>query len=268
MTDDSDLISLNLPGKGETEIEYRFIDAESRHTPLVVFLHEGLGSAAMWKDFPERLCNAAGVRGLVFSRPGYGRSSPRSDGERWGVDFMHFQARKVLPALLAELRIDCAASPPVLFGHSDGASIALLYAASFPGRVSGLIVLAPHLFVEAISIESIRKARQAYLETDLRTRLARYHADPDSAFWGWNDIWLDPEFSAWNIEHEVTKIKVPVLAMQGVNDEYGTMEQVHRISEICGGCQVVEIPDCGHSPHRDQAETVLAQAGRFIRNLF
>ncbi|MDH3858141.1 MAG: alpha/beta hydrolase, partial [Gammaproteobacteria bacterium] len=200
-------------------IEYQWVGSNDRAAPLIVFLHEGLGSRAMWKDFPLQLCARASCRGLVYSRPGYGRSSPRAVDERWGVDFMHYQAYELLPALLRALDVDTATEPPWLFGHSDGGSIALVYAARFSQRLAGAIVLSPHIMVEDISVESIELARQAYLETDLKQRLSRYHDDPDSAFWGWNDIWLDPAFRAWSIEDEIDAIECPVLAIQGLDDE-------------------------------------------------
>ena len=170
-------------------------DAQAATRP-VVFLHEGLGSVAMWKDFPERFCTEHGLRGFVFSRPGYGRSTPRPHDQHWAPDFMHRQANEVLPALFAEVGIE----RPWLFGHSDGGSIALLHAARH--AVAGVVAIAPHLFVEDISVASIEQARDAYETTDLRARLARYHDDPDSAFRGWNDVWLSPAFRGWNIERD------------------------------------------------------------------
>jgi pimeloyl-ACP methyl ester carboxylesterase len=232
--------------------------------PSVVFLHEGLGSVAMWRDFPQRLCDAAGVHGIVYSRPGYGRSTPRDAHERWGLDFMHRQAHELLPALLDALHVDRQAQPPWLLGHSDGGSIALLHAARFPRQVAGAIVMAPHLFVEEVSIASIQRSRHHYERTDLRQRLARYHDDPDSAFWGWNDIWLDPPFAHWNIEAEIATIACPLLAMQGSDDEYGTLEQIRAIARRVPHAALVELPQCGHSPHRDQPDRVIAEATRFI----
>jgi pimeloyl-ACP methyl ester carboxylesterase len=229
--------------------------------PLLVFLHEGLGSLSMWKDFPAQLCAAAGCRGLVYSRPGYGRSTPRAPDERWAPDFMHHQADVVLPALLQALDVT---TPPWLFGHSDGGSIALLHAAHHARRVAGAIVVAPHIFVEDVSIASIAQARLAYRETDLRQRLSRYHDDPDSAFWGWNDIWLAPDFRAWNIECELSAIACPLLAVQGVDDEYGTLAQVRDIARHVPQARVLEMPACGHSPHRDQPAALIAAAAAFI----
>jgi pimeloyl-ACP methyl ester carboxylesterase len=233
--------------------------------PLVVFLHEGLGSVAMWRDFPQRLCEAARVRGLVYSRPGYGRSTPRSAQERWGLDFMHRQAHEVLPALLDALAIDRRECPPWLLGHSDGASIALLHAAQWPDAVSGVIAMAPHVFVEDVSISSIQQARHNYLHTDLKQRLARYHDDADSAFWGWNDIWLHPPFARWNIEDEIASITGPLLAVQGLDDEYGTLEQIHAIRRRVPHAELLELADCGHSPHRDQPAAVIDAVTRFVR---
>ncbi len=227
--------------------------------PLVVFLHEGLGSLAMWRDFPARLCAAVGRRGLVYSRPGYGRSTPRDPDEAWDLDFMHRQAHEVLPALLAALGV----SRPWLFGHSDGGSIALLHAARF--AVEGAIVLAPHILVEDLSVASIEKARIAYETTDLKQRLAKYHDDPDSAFHGWNRIWLHPPFRQWRIDDEIAAIGCPLLAVQGLDDEYGTLEQIRGIARRVPQTQLLELADCGHSPHKDQPETLIDVSARFIR---
>jgi pimeloyl-ACP methyl ester carboxylesterase len=232
--------------------------------PLLVFLHEGLGSLAMWRDFPQRLCDAAGVHGLVYSRPGYGRSTPRPPDEHWGVDFMHRQAHEVLPALLDALHIDGTPRPLWLFGHSDGGSIALLHAARFAQQVAGVIVMAPHVSVEDKAITSIALARDNYLHTDLKQRLARHHDDVDSAFWGWNDIWLHPPFKQWNIEAEVAHVRCPLLALQGSDDEYGTLDQIHAIARRVPHAELVELPQCGHSPQRDQPERVIEEVQRFV----
>jgi pimeloyl-ACP methyl ester carboxylesterase len=253
---------VSVPAEGRTvDLEYAWIDAGPAR-PVVVFLHEGLGSVAMWKDFPERLCGALGLRGLVYSRPGYGRSTARAHGERWPVDFMHRQATQLLPALLSALDVP---AHPWLFGHSDGASIALLYAAAFPDAPAGVVALAPHLFVEEVSVRSIEAARQAYDHRDLRMRLGRYHRDPDSAFFGWNDIWLDPAFRAWNIEEEMARIRCPVLAIQGEDDEYGTMAQIDRLALRVPQAKLVKLAACGHSPHRDQPDRVVDAVGAFMR---
>jgi pimeloyl-ACP methyl ester carboxylesterase len=245
-------------------LEFRRVGTADRSAPLLVFLHEGLGSASMWRDFPARLCEAGGWRGLVYSRPGYGRSTPRPHGERWTPDYMHRQAREVLPQFLAAAGVDAAADPPWLFGHSDGASIALIYAATFPLALAGLVVLAPHIFVEDLSVHSIEQARHAYRGAELRRRLARHHEDVDSAFWGWNDAWLDPAFRHWNIEGLLAAIRVPVLAVQGQNDEYGTMAQVDGLAAKVPQAEMLHLDDCAHSPHRDRPEAVLRATIDFI----
>jgi pimeloyl-ACP methyl ester carboxylesterase len=242
----------------ELAIEYRWVGSEASLVPTVVFLHEGLGSVAMWREFPERFCAAHGFTGLMYSRYGYGRSTPKPADERWAPDFMHRQAFEVLPAFLAALGVE----RPWLFGHSDGASIALLHATRFP--VAGVVAVAPHIFVEDISITSIEAARTAYAETDLRQRLARYHDDPDSAFRGWNDVWLDPAFRDWNIEAELARITCPVLAVQGEDDEYGTLEQIRGIARRLPKTRLLVLPKCGHSPQRDEPERLIREAGRFI----
>ena len=230
----------------------------------MVFLHEGLGSVSMWKDFPERLCLALGCRGLVYSRPGYGRSTPRASGEFWSPDFMHQLAYEVLPALLSALDIDTAADRPWLFGHSDGGSIALLHASRFPERVAGVVVLAPHTMVEDMSVARIAQARVAYEHGALKLALARHHDDPDSAFWGWNRIWLDAAFRHWNIEEDVAAIRSLLLAVQGLDDEYGTLEQIRSIARHVLHAQLLELAVCGHSPHRDQPEALIAAVTTFI----
>jgi len=252
----------SITWRGRTvQIEHQWIGVERSAAPLIVFLHEGLGSVAMWKDFPERLCAAAGVRGLVFSRPAYGRSTPREADETWDVDFMHRQAHEVLPAFLDALALTEA---PWLLGHSDGGSIALLYAARFPDAVRGLVLMAPHIFVEDVTIANIEIAREAYMNTALPAKLGRYHDDADSAFWGWNRIWLHPPFRQWNIEAEIGTIHAPVLAIQGVDDEYGTLEQIRGIARRVPGTELLELPACGHSPHRDRPDAVIAAATDFI----
>ena len=245
------------------EIEYAWIAGPSPQAPLMVFLHEGLGSLGLWKDFPARLCQRIGFRGLVYSRPGYGRSTPRARDEHWAPDFMHRQALDVLPALLRVLEVD-PGDNCWLFGHSDGGSIALLYAADTRDSLSGVIAMAPHIFVETLSVESIEQTRQTYLETDLRDKLARYHDDPDSAFWGWNDIWLSQAFRDWNIVDDIAAIACPLLAVQGTDDEYGTLEQVRGIEHVVEQTWLRELPGCGHSPHRDNPELLIDTVSAFV----
>lgn len=263
MTQAAQFIDIAWAGR-PVRIEHQWINRDKRGAPLMVFLHEGLGSVSMWRDFPQRLCAATGCRGLVYSRPGYGRSTPRAAEEAWNMDFMHRQAQEVLPALLDALGVDAATDKPWLLGHSDGGSIALLYAACYPQRIAGTIVLAPHILVEDLSVSSIAKARTAYLETDLRQRLSRHHDDPDSAFWGWNDIWLRPDFRRWSIESEISAITCPLLAVQGLDDEYGTLEQIRGIARRVPQTQLLELPDCGHSPHRGQPDPLIAAISAFI----
>lgn len=250
-----------LPWRGRTlQLELAWVGADDSPHPPVVFLHEGLGSVSLWRDFPERFCAAHGFTGLVFSRYGYGNSTPRPHDERWAPDFMHRQAREVLPALFAQLGLE----RPWLFGHSDGASIALLAASHLGDALSGIVVAAPHIVVEDVTLAAIRAARAAYLDGPLRDRLARHHADVDSAFWGWNDAWLDPAFRDWNIVEDVARIRIPVLAIQGEDDEYGTLEQVRGIERAVPGAELLVIPHCGHTPHRDAPRQVGDAAGRFI----
>jgi pimeloyl-ACP methyl ester carboxylesterase len=252
-------------GERCVRIEHLWLRRTETAAPLLVFLHEGLGSVSMWRDFPLALCEALQCRGLVYSRPGYGQSTPRATDEAWGTDFMHRQAFEVLPALFEALGVDTAKDKPWLFGHSDGGSIALLFAARFPDQVAGAIVVAPHILVEDISVASIAEARTAYRQSNLRQRLARHHADVDSAFWGWNDIWLLPAFREWNITRELSTITCPLLAIQGVNDEYGTLEQVRGIARLTPQCELVKLADCGHSPHRDRQDRLIEAVKDFYQ---
>jgi pimeloyl-ACP methyl ester carboxylesterase len=247
----------------EIHIEYQWVGETDADTPVMVFLHEGLGSVALWKTFPNLLCRRLKMRGLVYSRPGYGQSTPRAKDERWDADFMHRQAFDVLPALLSQLNID----QPWLFGHSDGGSISLLFASHYSERCAGLIVVAPHIMVEDISITSILLARDAYLHQGLRERLARYHDDVDSAFFGWNDVWLSPAFRHWSIQADLKNIRCPLLAVQGEDDEYGTMEQVYGIQRILPHAVVIPVADCGHSPHRDQPQLLTEAVVQFVSAL-
>ena len=224
----------------------------------IVFLHEGLGSVSLWRDFPQRVADATGAEVIVYSRAGYGRSDPIREPR--GVRYMHDEALIVLPELLDRLGID----RPILFGHSDGGSIALIHAGGAGRPVSGLIVLAPHVMVEDLSVASIAEAKVAYETTDLKARLARHHADVESAFRGWNDIWLHPDFRGWSIEEYLPRIDCPVLAIQGHDDEYGTMEQIDRIARQGRDVELLKLADCGHSPHRDQPEAVIESVTRFV----
>ncbi len=252
-------IEIDVQGR-TLQLEIAWVGNQEPTAPVMVFLHEGLGSVAMWKDFPDTLCRTLNMRGLVYSRPGYGASTPRAADEQWKVDFMHRQAQEILPALLSKLNIQ----NPWLFGHSDGGSIALLFAAHFPTVPSGVIAVAPHIMVEDISIDSIRVAREAYLQHKLRERLARYHRNVDSAFFGWNDIWLSAAFRNWNIAAEIAAIRCPLLAIQGAEDEYGSLQQIFGIRDKVPATQVVVLPACGHSPQRDQPEKLSAAVQQFM----
>lgn len=245
------------------KLEYiRLPSAHPRaNAPALVFLHEGLGSVSMWRDFPQRVADATGCEAVVYSRYGYGRSAAL-EGDR-DPRYMHDEALKALPELLDKLAIDS----PILFGHSDGASIALIHAGGCPRPVSGVVAMAPHVMVENVSVDSIAAAKVAYGSTDLPKRLGRYHDDVDGAFWGWNRIWLHPDFRAWNIEDCVTPITVPVLAIQGEDDEYGTMEQIERIARLGRDVELVKLADCRHSPHKDQPEAVIAAVSEFVARL-
>jgi len=248
---------------GETRLEYvRLPSAHPREgVPAIVFLHEGLGSVAMWRDFPQKVADATGCEAVVYSRAGYGRSDPAKLPR--DTRYMHDEGLDVLPALLAALEID----RPILFGHSDGGSIALICAGGTDTKLSGVVVLAPHVMVEGISVASIADAKVAWQTTDLPTRLGKHHADVEAAFRGWNDIWLHPEFRAWNIEEYVPRIACPVLAIQGEDDEYGTMAQIDRIAAHGRDVELVKLADCRHSPHKDQPEAVIEAVGEFVNRI-
>jgi pimeloyl-ACP methyl ester carboxylesterase len=242
-------------------LEYEQIAGTRLGTPTLVFLHEGLGSLALWRDFPAELSARTGAPALVYSRYGYGSSDPIAAPRR--VDYMHEEALESLPALLGALGIES----PILIGHSDGASIALIHAGAGRWPVRGLILEAPHVFVEDVTVRSIEAAREVYRTTDLKQRLQRYHADPDNAFWGWNDIWLDPAFRAWNIEASLRGVGCPVLAIQGADDDYGTLAQLDAIERgVPRPVERLVLAECKHSPHRDQPAATLAAMARFIES--
>ena len=224
-----------------------------------MFLHEGLGSLRLWREFPDRVARETGCTALVYSRYGYGDSDVLAEPRR-SVQFMHEEALDALPGLLRALGIEF----PILIGHSDGASIALIHAgAGHPVR--GVAVMAPHVFVEEICVRSIEQAKRQFETTNLGERLGKYHRDPRKTFYLWNDVWLDPEFRAWNIEEYLRTIRCPLMAIQGLDDEYGTMAQLDAIaSQVGGPCELVKLPRCGHSPFRDQPEAVLAALSRWL----
>ena len=249
---------VNIAGQG---LECVRIGAD-RPGPTLVFLHEGLGSVALWRDFPQRVADAMALPALTYSRAGYGRSTGLRAAR--APRYMHDEALVTLPALLDALGI----VEPILIGHSDGASIALIHAGAKARPVRALVAMAPHVFVEDLSIAGIEQARHAYESTDLRAKLGRYHADADSAFRGWNDIWLSPAFRDWNIESFLPGVACPLLLIQGRDDEYGTLAQLDAIErQVSGHVESVVLADCRHSPHRDQAQTTLGAIVGFVSTL-
>ena len=243
---------LNINGQ---QLEVRLIEGSDQLAPIV-FLHEGLGSVSLWTqrglDWPLVVCQATSRAGVVYSRRGYGQSSPAPQGRHvLPPDYMHREAWKVLPALLAQLQIQS----PVLLGHSDGATIALLYASQH--TATACIVMAPHVLVENVAIEAIARAKQAFESGDLRPRLAKHHADVDGAFWQWNDVWLSEAFASFDIRTDCRRISAPLLLVQGLDDEYGTMRQLDEIATAVPHAQQLKLADCGHSPHRDQPQATL-----------
>lgn len=245
-------------------LEARWLGPAPEAAPTIVLLHEGLGSVSMWKDFPERLAEATGYGVLVYSRQGYGASDPVSLPRP--LEYMHTEALDVLPRVLDEAGIrQC-----FLLGHSDGASIALINAGGVPDpRVIGLVVMAPHVLTESFSLESIARAREAFVQGGLRKGLERHHgSNVDGAFWGWNGAWLDPGFGDWNIEEYLPHIAQPVLQIQGHDDEYGTDVHFRSIERhVSGPVTSLWLQGCGHSPHRDQPEATVAAIRDFLPGL-
>ena len=235
---------------GAQKLEYRMIGPRPDAAPTLVLLHEGLGCVDLWGDFPDRLQKATGAGVFVYSRAGYGKSSPVKLPRP--LSYMHDEARETLPKLLNAIGFQRG----LLVGHSDGASIALVYAANHD--VAGISLLAPHVFVEKVTLKAIELTREEFLKGDLRTRLARRHADPDAAFWGWCGVWLDPAFREWTLDAEAKKLTAPNLLIQGVEDPYGSLAQLDRI-EALAPCPVqrLHVPG-GHNPHLEAAEDTLA----------
>lgn len=244
-------------------LAYEWIGQDANGRPVLVFLHEGLGSIRQWRDFPAQLAKATGCRALVYDRYGYGQSEVLAENRRT-VRFMHDEALNALPELLAALEID----NPVLVGHSDGASIALIHAGA-GHRVRGVVAMAPHVFIEPICLASIKKARSAFETTDLAARLGRYHRDAGKTFYGWADVWLDPDFAGWDIRDDyLSGVRAPVLAIQGHDDEYGTMAQLDEIARrVSAQCELLKLDKCGHAPFRDQPETTLEAAANLVRSV-
>jgi pimeloyl-ACP methyl ester carboxylesterase len=251
---------LNIRVQGR-RLEVLRIAAPRAKGPELVLLHEGLGSNSHWRDFPARVAEATGCSVTVYSRYGCGNSDVLTESR--GVRYMHDEGLLVLPDLLAQLKIE----NPVLVGHSDGGSIAIIHAGAHD-RVRGLILLAPHVFVEDLSIKSIAEAKVTFETTDLPRRLSNHHRDAARTFWGWNDIWLHPDFRSWNIEEYLPMITCPILVIQGVDDQYGTMAQVEAIERQAGGpVQVLALSECKHSPQRDQPDATLQAIQRFMAAL-
>ena len=245
---------------GSQHLEYRMIGPWPDAAPTLVLLHEGLGCTGLWGDFPERLQAATGAGVFVFSRAGYGQSSPVPLPRL--ISYMHDAACDVLPRLLDEIRFKRG----LLIGHSDGASIATIYAGSHQDhRVGGLVLVAPHFFTEDMGIASIVEARKAYETSDLRQRLARWHADVDNAFKGWNGAWLDPDFRKWDITEFLAYIRVPILIVQGEDDQYGTVKQIEVANQECYcPVEVALLPGARHSPQRDAPEATLRTITEFV----
>ena len=242
-------------------LEVQRIRGRGGQAPELMFLHEGLGSVSHWRDFPAHVADTTGFHVTVYSRYGCGNSDLLTEVR--GVGYMHDEALLALPELFAQLEI----KNPILVGHSDGASIALIYAGAHD-RVRGLVLLAPHVFVEDLSVASIAEAKKGFETTNLPEKLARHHRDAARTFWGWNDIWLHPDFRLWNIEEFLPRITCPILAIQGLEDQYGTMAQVQAIARQSGGpVEILPLAKCRHSPQRDQADATLAAIAKFVKQI-
>ena len=250
-------LSFTIGGK---QIEAAWHGPKPDRTPTLVLLHEGLGSVAMWKEFPQNLAERTGYGVLVYSRSGYGNSDPVELPRP--LTYMHDEACEILPAVLDQAGVRKA----ILVGHSDGASIATIYAGSRQDfRVRGLVLIAPHFFVEDVSVHSIAAVKDAYETGDLRARLGKYHRDVDVAFRGWNRAWLDPDFRNWRIDEYLAYLRVPILIVQGEDDEYGTKAQIAVVQqETYCPVKVRMLPGAGHSPHVDQPEETLVAIGEFV----
>jgi pimeloyl-ACP methyl ester carboxylesterase len=231
--------------------------------PVLLFLHEGLGSIGQWRDFPAQLAEASGCRALVYDRYGYGQSAVLAEPRRT-VRFMHDEALVALPELLKELEV----KNPILVGHSDGASIALIHAGA-GHAVRAVVAMAPHVFIEPLCLKSIDKAKASFETTDFAEKLGRYHRDARKTFYGWADVWLDPEFKGWDIRADyLPGVRCPVLAIQGHDDEYGTMAQLDEIKQrVSAPCELLKLENCGHAPFRDQPQVVLSRVNSFIKDL-
>jgi pimeloyl-ACP methyl ester carboxylesterase len=248
---------------GAQRLEYRMIGPRPDQAPTLVLLHEGLGCVGLWNDFPAKLAKANGCGVFVYSRAGYGQSSPVKLPR--SLSYMRDEARETLPQLLETIGFKHG----LLIGHSDGASIAAIYAGSHQDhRVGGLVLIAPHFFTEDPGIKSIEEARVAYETGDLRQRLARWHADVDNAFRGWNGAWLDPDFRKWDITEFLAYIRVPVLIVQGVDDQYGTIKQIEAAQQECYcPVEVVLLPGARHSPQRDAPDATLNAIADFVERV-
>ena len=241
---------------------YEWIEGDAARPPLV-FLHEGLGSIRQWRDFPRRVAAATSRRALVYDRYGHGESDVLQERRRT-AQFMHHEGLKSLPQMLSSLGI----AEPILVGHSDGASIALIYAGA-GHAVRGVVAMAPHVFIEPICVAAIEKAAETFETTYFAEKLGRYHRDERKTFYGWADVWRDPEFRGWDLRDDyLPKVRVPVLAIQGYDDEYGTMAQLDEIARrVSGRCELAKLEQCGHAPFLDQPEAVLTRIAGFVSRL-
>ncbi|OWU82741.1 alpha/beta fold hydrolase [Phaeobacter sp. 22II1-1F12B] len=251
---------LTVDGK---QLEYFALGPSPDKAPTIVLLHEGLGCAALWRDFPAKLAEATGMGVFVYSRLGYGQSDAAELPKP--LDFMTNEAVDVLPQVLGQMGFERG----ILMGHSDGATIAAIYAGSVADlRVRGLVLMAPHFFTEPAGLESIRETKKTFETTDMAQKMAKYHKNPEIAFKGWNDVWLDPKFESWNVAEVIDYLRIPTLAIQGRDDQYGTLAQIEEIeNRAYSPVDTVILEDCQHAPHLEQTEAVLAAVSEFATRL-
>jgi pimeloyl-ACP methyl ester carboxylesterase len=256
----------NIIIDGNVSIYYQFLNSSLllKNRPLLIFLHEGLGSVAQWKDFPALLCEKVKLPALIFDREGYGKSSALRELRDW--NYLHIQAQQALPEIFSGLKIESVKK--IIIGHSDGGSIAIIYAGTFPENIIGVITEASHQFIEDVSVTGIREAIKLFDEETLKDLLKKYHGDKtDALFHGWADTWMREGFQRWNIEEYLEKINVPFLGIQGVDDQYGSYAQLESIKKHIAGSEICHIPDCGHNPHLQHKDLLVNLMSDFIRKL-
>jgi pimeloyl-ACP methyl ester carboxylesterase len=249
----------------DAELETLWISPERKSEVLLVFLHEGLGSIAAWRGWPEALCSTLDCRGFVYSRPGYGRSKPGAAAYPFAPNYLEREGREVLPAVLEAAGIDSLNDRPIVVGHSDGGTIALHYAAAYPERTRGAVVIAPHVFGHGVNFDLISLLKSEYADSKLQRYLAPLHDDADEVFWRWSNRWSSPEFRKWDISAQIESISAPVLAIQGRQDQYSTLDQLHEISRRLPQAELMILEDCRHTPHLEYPDKLAERIAAFLK---